>query len=72
MKGGDNMILRKQFEENGLVAVIQHQSELFDLTYNPDDKMYYITKKDNETVGKFTEFRNAVHYYKKLNNWTKN
>jgi len=44
----------------------QHMHGNFYLTYNPDDQKYYVTDRENNTLGRYKDFRNAVHKYKTL------
>jgi hypothetical protein len=45
-----------------LIAVDQGVVGKFTLSYNPDDKRFYVHNKDDEVVATFAERRNAVYY----------
>jgi hypothetical protein len=53
-----------QRHPNGLIAVDQGQAHGFALSYNSDDKRFYVHELDeNDTVlGTFKEFRNARQF----------
>lgn len=45
-----------------LVAVDQGTVGKFTLSYNPDDKRFYVHNKKDDVVATFAERRNAVYY----------
>lgn len=64
------MIIRQQYligreETRANHEVEQFIGNHFDLSYNPDDDRFYITNKENDTIGKFKSFANAVYFFKK-------
>jgi len=50
------------YHDNGLIAVNQGICNGCQLSYNPDDGMYYVQDPRNPdiTIGRFVHFRNAL------------
>ena len=55
-----------KLDSGGEPQVVQHEHENFCLSYNPDDQKFYVSDKEINTLGRYTEFRNAVYKYKTL------
>jgi hypothetical protein len=65
------MDIRKQYifgkpKKRCNLSVHQYSGKKYDLSYNPDDDMFYVTDKENNTKGRCTRFANATYYFKKL------
>ena len=62
-----NPAVKIKRHENGLIAVEQSTVNGFEISFNPDDDRYYVSKRepiynDAETVATFNRMNNAVYY----------
>jgi len=65
------VIIRQQYLDGKPRTRFNHEVDQFigvkyDLSYNPDDDRFYVTNKENDTLGTFKRFTSATYFFKKL------